>query len=117
MPKIQARFIKAALREGEGLEALFARLEEKLSREGFQFKINKDVREKEGAQKVEILRCPWHDIMVRPGWESLSENVSRLICTTKNPVWALEFGDITFYPEAGICKGSDRCILRVEAKP
>jgi hypothetical protein len=69
MPKIQTRLIKAALKEGGRLDALFACLEEKLSLEGFQFKINKDIREKEGALKVEILRCPWHDKMVRAGRE------------------------------------------------
>lgn len=117
MPKIQARFIKAALKGGDGLEAFSTCLEEKLSLEGFQFDINRYTTENEGVLEIKVTRCPWHDIMIKSGRGNLSEKISRLICTTENSVWALEFGDIRFDPKEGICKGSDSCVLRFEGKP
>lgn len=108
LPKIQARMLKAMMGLEKGMDGLFQATMTRLSLEGFEFEPEKD----EGGFEVHISRCPWHDLMVKSGRESLSGKVGDLICGLENEVWASEFGDITFKRDAQICKGEGKCVLR-----
>jgi hypothetical protein len=108
LPKIQARMLKSMLNLDNGMKGLYEGISTRLALEGFEFQAeNYD----EGFRII-VEKCPWHDVMIKSGREHLSEKVNSLICSTENSVWASEFGDIIFEPEAQICKGSTGCILR-----
>ncbi len=108
LPKIQARMLKAMMDLEKGTEGLCQATMTRLSLEGFEFECEKGER----GFCVYISRCPWHDLMVKAGRESLSERVGELICGLENAVWASEFGDIIFERDAQICKGDGKCVLR-----
>jgi hypothetical protein len=108
LPKIQARMLKSMLNLDNGIKGLYEGISTRLDLEGFEFQAeNYD----EGFRII-IKKCPWHELMTKSGRGHLSEKVNVLICGTENSVWASEFGDIIFEPEAQICKGSTGCILR-----
>ena len=86
LPKIQARAIKSMLMLDYGLDGLKEAIAARLALEEFDY----ELKEEESGFVVEIRRCPWHDIMVRSGRESLSEKVSEVICQAENSVWAQE---------------------------
>ncbi len=113
LPKIQARMLKSMMGLEDGMEGLFQAIMTRLSLEGFEFETERD----EGGLKVCISRCPWHDLMVKSGRESLSERVGDLICGLENAVWASEFGDIDFKRESQICKGAGKCVFRFIQRP
>lgn len=108
LPKIQARMLRAMVGLDKGMEGLYQATMTRLSLEGFEFESEKG---KDGFE-VHISRCPWHDLLVKSGRESLSERVGDLICGLENAVWASEFGDIIFKRDARICKGEGKCVLR-----
>lgn len=108
LPKIQARMLQAMLGLENGMEGLYQAIMVRLSLEGFEFESEKG----EGGFEVHISRCPWHDLMVKSGRESLSGRVGDLICGLENAVWASEFGDIAFERESQICKGNGKCVFR-----
>ncbi|NYT02247.1 MAG: L-2-amino-thiazoline-4-carboxylic acid hydrolase [Methanosarcinales archaeon] len=108
-PKIQSRMIRSMLQAGEGLEALFRCLAVRLSLEGFEFRAERG----EDGIWVEVVRCPWHELMVKAGREALNNQVGERICQAENAVWASEFGPgIRFVREERICDGKARCLLR-----
>ncbi len=108
LPKIQARAIKSMAKLENGLDGLYDGITARLFLEGFLFQTEKSA----DGFSVFINRCPWHELMVKSGREHLSEKVGNLICNVENSVWASEFGDIEFWHDAQICKGSERCVLR-----
>jgi len=113
LPKIQARFLKAAGNLGDGLDALLECLYTKLTLEDFRFGV-------EGLQnstgfEVVISDCPWHNKMLKSGREQLSGKVGSTICQSEYAAWASEFGDnIRFELKEQICEGSTRCVLHFE---
>lgn len=116
LPKIQARAIKSMLMLDYGLDGLKEAIAARLALEEFDY----ELKEEESGFVVEIRRCPWHDIMVRSGRESLSEKVSEVICQAENSVWAQEFSgkgaegvvlEIRFERHERLCQGADRCRL------
>ncbi|HNZ05612.1 MAG TPA: DUF6125 family protein [Methanothrix soehngenii] len=116
LPKIQARAIKSMLMLDYGLDGLKEAIAARLVLEEFDY----ELKEEEDGFAVEIRRCPWHDIMVRSGRESLSEKVSEVICQAENSVWAQEFSckgvegegmEIRFERQERLCQGSNRCRL------
>jgi len=111
LPKIQARFIKSIRKLGEGLEALYECLSTKMSIEEFTFSSEKF--QNASGFKIIINRCPWHDLMIKSGRETLSGKVGTLICTTEYSVWASEFGkNIKFQLKHQICDGAESCVLQ-----
>lgn len=108
MPKIQARFLKAALGVSEGIPALKACFTEKLLLDGCEFTIE-DVPD---VFTVRIAACPWHETMVKSGRGHLSPTIGKSICTTEYAGWAKEFGDtISCNFENRICAGGKECVL------
>ncbi len=112
LPKIQARMLQAMLGLEKGMEGLYQAIMIRLSLEGFEFEPGKG----ESGFEVHIGRCPWHDLMVKSGRESLSERVGDLICGLENAVWASEFGDIVVERESQICKGAGECVFRFKQR-
>lgn len=108
LPKIQARMMKSFLQKERGPDDLFDCLTTRLRLEGFEFTWE---REQDGFL-LRVSRCPWHDLMVKAGRETLNEQVGTRICEVENRVWAEEFGeDIRFSRRDRICKGSASCLL------
>jgi len=108
-PKIQARMIKSMLQVREGMDALFRCLAVRMALEGFEFQAERS----EDQIMLEVVRCPWHELMVNSGRQSLNGKVGERICQAENTVWASEFGpDIRFFREDRICNGEARCLLR-----
>jgi len=117
LPKIQARTLKGMLNLKGGLADLKAAISLRLALEGFSFQ----VQDREEGFAVIVDRCPWHDIMVKSGRESLADKVSDLICRVENSTWASEFDSdaekgspdgIKFEREQRICRDQERCVLR-----
>jgi hypothetical protein len=128
IPKLQARFIKKILleafqkdgladnRTGENLTAktlLFEALKIKLSLDRFEFNIAKS---KTGLS-VKILRCPWHEIMIKSQRENLSEKIGSEICIAEYSVFASEFyTDAVLDVKSKLCSGNDRCNFKFSIK-
>ena len=113
VPKIQARMLKSVLKMENGIEALFECFTAKLALDGFVFKTEKD--ENGSAFRIIIEKCPWYDLMVKSGRESLAGKVGVRICNTEYSAWASEFGDgICFELHERLCNGSELCILQFE---
>ena len=111
MPKIQARLLKSMYNLDNGMEALFICFTTKLTLDGFSFETQK-IKEKDGFQIV-IRRCPWHEVMIKSGRDSLSGRVGDVICSTEYSVWAAEFGgNIHCKLEEQICTGAKDCIVQ-----
>jgi len=109
MPKIQARKLKELGGLGNGIRPLEECLTTKLALEGFSFQAQR----MKDCFRVVIGRCPWHDIRVRSGRESVSQRVGDVICGAEYAAWAAEFGkDIVFEQKDRICKGDMSCVFR-----
>ncbi|MFC1919590.1 DUF6125 family protein [Chloroflexota bacterium] len=109
-PKIQARMLKEMTGMKSGVEALFQCLITKMELDGFEFTAEK--REDNLGFQLFIRGCPWHDVMVKSGRESLSEKVGGRICDSEYSVWVSEFsGDMKCEFKSRICRGADHCIL------
>ncbi|HPT19612.1 MAG TPA: DUF6125 family protein [Methanothrix sp.] len=117
LPKIQARTLKGMMNLKGGLPDLNKALAVRLELEGFSF----EIEDRKDGFAVIVSRCPWHEIMVRSGRESLSDKVSDLICRVENSTWAGEFDadaekgterGIKFEREQRICRNEGRCVLR-----
>ena len=110
-PKIQARKLKELTGLGNGIEALYECLTTKMRLEGYSFKAEK--LGDDGAFRITIDDCSWHNTMASVGRKHLSARVGNKICTTEFSVWASEFGkDIQFEQECRICEGSETCVLK-----
>lgn len=107
LPKIQARMLKAMTGLRKGMDGLRQAVEIRLDLEGFEF----EVEDAFDGINVCVRRCPWHDLMIKSGRESISGRVGDLICGLENTVWASEFGDVTFMRAAQICRGDEMCVL------
>jgi hypothetical protein len=124
IPKIQARFIKKILLEAfrkDGIAdnrtaqnqasrtLLFEALKIKLTLDRFEFKVTKS----KAGINVRILKCPWHEIMVRAQRETFSEKIGSAICNNEYSAFIAEF-----YPDAAIdirsrlCSGGDSCSFK-----
>ena len=131
LPKIQARTLKAMLKADEGIEGLAQCIAAKHSAEGFSFGAGMDWGEggedgEEGGEEGEddrvlrliISKCPWHELLVKSGRETLSERVGSAICNAEYAAWAAEFGNgerrISFSLESQICKGDEVCTFIFE---
>ncbi len=113
MPKIHARMLNSMGKTASGIDALFACFTSKLALDGFEFKAEKTGNN--AGFRVTVNRCPWYDLMVKAGRESLAEKVGTAICNAEYPVWASEFGDsIRFEISEQICKGSEHCLLKFD---
>jgi hypothetical protein len=111
MPKIQARMIKSMLSKGDGEAAFLESLRAKLSLEGFKF----TVEQKENGFRIQIIDCPWHNLMVKSGREEYSGKVGSAVCNVEYSVWASEFDENTrFTLRAQKCTGSKHCALDFE---
>ncbi|MBE0480747.1 MAG: L-2-amino-thiazoline-4-carboxylic acid hydrolase [Dehalococcoidia bacterium] len=109
-PKMQARLVKSMLNLGAGVDALRECLTAKLKLEEYDLS-TEEITGKKGFRIV-YKRCPWHELMVKSGRESLSGKVGTRICNTEYAVWAGEFGkDIRFKMQEQICAGGRSCIL------
>jgi len=110
-PKIQARKLKELTGLGDGIEALYECLTTKMRLEGYSFKAAR--LGNDGAFRITINDCSWHNIMVSSGRKHLSARVGNKICATEFSVWASEFGkDIQVEQECRICGGSETCTIR-----
>ncbi|MBL7165774.1 MAG: hypothetical protein ISS55_04735 [Dehalococcoidales bacterium] len=110
-PKIQARKLKELTGLGDGIEALRECLTTKMRLEGYSFKAERVGND--GAFRVTIDDCPWHNIMVSSGRKHLSARVGNKICTTEFSGWAAEFGDdIRSEIECRLCEGAQTCTVR-----
>ena len=110
-PKIQARKLKELAGLGNGIEAFYECLTTKMKLERYSFKAEK--LGSDGAFRITIDDCSWHNIMVSSGREHLSTRVGNKICATEFSVWASEFGkDIQVEQECRICEGSETCVLK-----
>jgi hypothetical protein len=107
LPKIQARMLKAMTGLDNGMNGLRRAVLTRLTLEGFEF----EVEDNPDRIKICIKRCPWHDLLMKSGRESLSGRVGDLICGRENAVWASEFGDIAFKRDNRICEGDEKCVL------
>jgi hypothetical protein len=113
LPKIQARMLKAVGKSDNGMDALAECLTTKLALDGFQFNVEKN--EEDHCFRVVIDVCPWHNLMIKSGRESLSGKVGDTICNTEYTVWASEFGnDIFFELQEQICRGDKCCALQFD---
>jgi hypothetical protein len=111
LPKIQARMLKSMGKVGPGMAALRECLTTKLTLEGFIFK-TEDIRNGDGF-RVNIEKCPWHDLLVKANREHLSGKVGSVICNTEYSAWATEFDDkIRFELPSQICRGAPLCVLQ-----
>ena len=90
LPKIQARMLKTISETDGGMDALAECLSVKLTLDGFKFRVEKS--EGDNCFCMVIIACPWHNLMVKSGRESLSGKVGDTICNTEYAVWASEFG-------------------------
>jgi len=110
---IQARMLKSMSGMSGGMDALLECLTTKLDMEGFKF-----AAEQSGEHSrftMDIVDCPWHNLMIKSQRENLSGAVGNLICNTEYAVWAAEFGDkIAFRLGERICGGAARCLLHFE---
>jgi hypothetical protein len=115
MPKIQARQLKAALGQEQGLAALVACFGNKLAAEGYRFEAQ---AAPDGARVDLVVReCPWHNAMVKAGRAELSGRVGERICRREYAVWAAEFGPgLRFDLPALLCQGAAMCVLRFEQR-
>ena len=120
LPKIQARTLRTMLKADEGIEGLAQCIAAKHSAEGFSFEAGIDGG-KDGDGRVLrliISKCPWHELLVKSGRETLSERVGSAICNAEYAAWAAEFGDgerrISFNLESQICKGDEVCTFLFE---
>lgn len=108
LPKIQARILKGMMHLEGGLQGLAQALYIRLALEGFDYEMER----REAGFAVIVKRCPWHDLMIKSGRENLSAQVSDLICSVENSVWAGEFSrEIVFERDERICLGDERCML------
>jgi len=111
LPKIQARMIKSMLAENGSKVTLLDSLIVKLSLESFKFRVEQD----EDSFRIRISDCPWHDLMIKSGRETLSGAVGTAICGIEYSVWAVWASEldenVEFTLEAQKCKGSKHCIL------
>jgi len=125
LPKIQARTLKGMMNLNNGIEDLMKALSTRFSLEGYEFKMQR----KDDGIEVEVIRCPWHQIMLKSGRGDLSEKVSNVICRVENETWAREFSlykeeevesrnceRISFERESRLCRGEGRCSLRFGRK-
>jgi hypothetical protein len=109
LPKIQARMLKAMIGLDNGIHGLRQAVLTRLTLEGFEFEVE-DISDIAGI-KIYIKRCPWQDLLVKSGRESLCGRVGDLICGSENSVFASEFGDIAFKRDNRICGGDEKCTL------
>lgn len=108
LPKIQARFLKSKLKQRQGLGALGKCLEAKLELDNFHFRSCQN----KNMLQINIVKCPWHNIMVKSGRENFSNRVGSVICSTEYSVWASEFGPgLNFKLSQRICAGDAHCHL------
>jgi hypothetical protein len=107
LPKIQSRMLKSMQNLDEGLDGLCEALKTRLDLENFKY----DIKRNQDCIMVTVLRCPWHELLVKSGRENLSGKIGDLICREENSIWASEFGNFRLEMRDRICKGSDRCIL------
>jgi hypothetical protein len=111
LPKIQARMLKSMGCVASGIAGLRDCLATKLTLEGFVFKVE-DIKDGDGF-RVNIERCPWHDLLVKSNRKHLSGKVGSVICSTEYSVWAAEFDDkIHFELTSQICQGAPLCVLQ-----
>jgi hypothetical protein len=109
MPKIQARFLKSLLHQGDGLAALHECLTAKLDIEGYRHETR---WEGEGSFFISITGCPWNDAMIKADRASLAGRIGHHICTTEYTVWSREFGgDVAFEMHDYLCSGACCCLL------
>lgn len=120
-PKIQARKLKSILELGEGMDALKECLAAKHTLENFIFEI-RDLNNSNGLDtragfQLIINQCPWYELMVKSGRETLAGRVGTVICNTEYAVWAGEFDKSIHYElKKQICKGDSSCILEFVKK-
>jgi len=113
MPKIQARQLKAALKEGTGIESLRRCYAQKLQLEKFVFEIS----DKPAGFEVRITGCPWYEKLLRSNRAHLAGKIGNRICMTEYSVWAGEFGcNFRFLSNEKICSGGRSCVLCFETK-
>ena len=111
LPKIQARMLRSMGSVAPGIAGLRDCLTTKLTLEGFVFR-TEDIKDGDGF-RVDIERCPWHDLLIKANREHLSGKVGSVICSTEYSVWATEFGDkIHFELPSQICHGAPLCVLQ-----
>ncbi|MBN2376623.1 MAG: L-2-amino-thiazoline-4-carboxylic acid hydrolase [Sedimentisphaerales bacterium] len=110
VPKIQARKLKSLLKLERGIDALLQCFSAKLEIDGFEF--NTELLEQNQGFRININKCPWHEILVASGREKLSRKIGDCICPAEYSIWAREFGEnIEFAMDDRICHGKDRCFL------
>jgi len=108
MPKIQARMIKNFLGLENGSDSLLECLVTKLELEGFKFTAEKTAN----GFRITITDCPWHNLMIKSGRESLAKYVGNTICNTEYHVWASELENtMNFRLKSQKCAESEQCIL------
>lgn len=123
LPKLQAKFIKKILfeamqKDGNGdiqtaKTLLFEALKIKLFLEKFEFKVGKS----KSGPSVTILRCPWHEIMVKSQRENLSEKIGSTICTIEYAAFAAEFyPGVVLDIGSKLCSGNDSCNFKFSIK-
>jgi len=131
MPKIQARFLKGKFLEKNAetpaekhkkahekstkdpVELFIKAIKIKMALDRFKFKILK----KPGIINVEITECPWHNILIKSGRESLSGRIGSVICTTEYPAFAGEFiPGVVLELDSRICNKDKNCIFNFEIK-
>jgi hypothetical protein len=107
-----------------GLDALRSCYSEKLSLDGFDFKILLSPSpvglgtESEGGKSftIRIASCPWYDKLVRSNRAHLAASIGKRICATEYSAWAKEFGcRFEFGEEGKLCEGSSVCVLEFRA--
>ncbi len=110
-PKIQARKLKELTGLGNGIEALCECLTTRFTLEGYSYSVEK--QGDDGAFRIVMDDCPWHNIMASSGRGHLSPKVGGTICTTEFSGWAAEFGDdIRSEMECRLCEGAQTCVVR-----
>ena len=108
MAKIQARMVKSFLGLSDTFDSLFDGLVIKLELEGFQFEAKKG---KDGFQ-IQIIDCPWYNLMIKSGREHLAWKVGNTICNTEYEVWASELAKtVKFKLDTKKCDKSENCTL------
>ena len=121
-PKMQARKLKELTGLGNGIEALYECLTTRFDLEGYSYSAEK--LDADGAFRIVIDDCPWHNVIVGSGRGHLSDSVGGTICPTEFGVWAAEFsaaadagGGIRAELECRICAGSPTCAVRFSRQP
>jgi len=108
MPKIQCRFFKRAFQLASGIDSLKKCLSEKLSIEGYKFKILNGSNSHTSIFIIE--ECPWHNIMLKCRNQEKSNLIGKRICAPEYSVWASEFSEtLQFILKHSICSGADYC--------